>query len=88
MTINVMYPAIDYFLVYDTTMKLYRFSPLNDDESSETSYYVKPNKPLKINDEPVEYIGIRVPDPYRSQVGCGDFVVNNFDDQSPKQELQ
>lgn len=51
---------------------------VNEDEPSQTSYYVKPNQPLKIQGEPVEFVGLRVPDPYRSQVGCGDYVVSNF----------
>lgn len=51
-----------------------------EDESSSTSYYVKPNAPMVVNDDTIEFVGIRVPDPYRSQVGCGDYVVPNFDD--------
>lgn len=47
-------------------------------EGSSTSYYVKPNEPMAVNDDPIEYIGIRVADPYRAQVGCGDFVVSNY----------
>lgn len=50
-----------------------------DKESSATSLYVEPYSPLVIKDEPIEYIGIRVPDPYRSQVGCGDFEVEDFE---------
>jgi hypothetical protein len=50
------------------------------DEGSSTSYYVEPNEPMTVNDDPIEYVGIRVPDPYRAQVGCGDFVVSNYDD--------
>lgn len=52
----------------------------NEDEGSSTSYYVKPDKQMTINDDPIEYVGIRVPDPYRAQVGCGDFVVDNYED--------
>lgn len=52
----------------------------NEDEGSSTSYYVKPNKPMVVNDDPIEYVGIRVPDPYRSHVGCGDYVVDNYDE--------
>jgi hypothetical protein len=51
----------------------------NEDEGSRTSYYVRPNIPMVINNDPIEFVGIRVPDPYRSQVGCGDYVVPNFD---------
>lgn len=52
----------------------------NEDEGSSTSYYIRPHKPIAINDDPIKYLGIRVPDPYRAQVGCGDYVVGNFDD--------
>lgn len=51
----------------------------SEDEDSSTSYYVKPSKAMVINKDPIEYIGIRTPDPYRQQVGCGDFVVDNFE---------
>ena len=52
----------------------------NEDEGSLTSYYVKSHEPMVINDDPIDYVGIRVPDPYRSQVGCGDYVVSNFEE--------
>ncbi len=35
---------------------------------------------MTVNDDPIEYVGIRVPDPYRAQVGCGDFVVSNYEE--------
>ncbi len=52
----------------------------NEDDDSVTSYYVKPSETLEVNGDPIEYVGIRVPDPYRPQVGCGDFVLSNFED--------
>jgi hypothetical protein len=52
----------------------------NDDAGSATSYYVKPKESMVVHDDAIEYLGIRVPDPYRSQVGCGDYVVSNFDE--------
>ena len=51
----------------------------SEDEGSSTSYYVKPFSRITVNDDPIEYVGIRVPDPYRSQVGCGDYVVKDFE---------
>lgn len=51
-----------------------------EDEGSSTSYYVKPHQPMIIRDDPIEFVGIRVPDPYRAQVGCGDYVVPNFEE--------
>jgi hypothetical protein len=50
------------------------------DEGSSTSYYVKPATSIVINSDPIEYVGIRVPDPYRAQVGCGDYVVDNYEE--------
>lgn len=50
------------------------------DGSSSTSYYVKPFKQMTVNSDPIEYVGLRVVDPYRGQVGCGDFVVDNYED--------
>lgn len=55
-----------------------------DKESSSTSYYVKPNSQIVINGDPTDYLGIRTPDPYRPQVGCGDYVINNFDELKAK----
>jgi len=52
----------------------------NEEADSSTSYYVKPNEPMVVNNDSIEYVGIRVPDPYRAQVGCGDYVVSNFDE--------
>jgi hypothetical protein len=51
-----------------------------DDASSKTSYYVKPNKPFIVHGQKIPYLGLRVADPYRYQVGCGDFEVENYDD--------
>jgi hypothetical protein len=53
--------------------------PREDDLVSSTSYYVKPSSPVRVNQDLVDYIGIRVADPYRGQVGCGDFAVDDFD---------
>ena len=50
------------------------------DDNSATSYYVCPNPPFDVNGSSIECIGIRVPDPYRPQVGCGDFVIDNFEE--------
>lgn len=56
----------------------------HDDDGSKTSYYVKPIKPMTVAGEPIEYVGIRTPDPYRAQVGCGDYVVGNYDELKKK----
>lgn len=53
---------------------------VKDNASSSTSYYVKPNRPFLIAGKEIPYIGLRVPDPYRSQVGCGDYEVENYDE--------
>lgn len=52
----------------------------NADETSPTSYYVRPFEAMTVNNDPIEYVGIRVPDPYRAQVGCGDYVVDNYEE--------
>lgn len=53
---------------------------IGEDNGSSTSYYVKPHEPTIINGDHIELVGVRVPDPYRSQVGCGDYVVANYDE--------
>lgn len=40
-----------------------------------TSMYVKLHNPITVSGQIVELLGIRIPDPYRSQVGCGDFAI-------------
>lgn len=40
-----------------------------------TSMYVKLHNPIIVNGQTVKLLGIRIPDPYRSQVGCGDFTI-------------
>jgi len=47
--------------------------------TSTPSYYVRTPEAIKVNDDQVDYIGIRTPDPYRSQVGCGDYVVDDYE---------
>ena len=51
----------------------------DNDGTTTPSYYVRLSQPLTINNDKVDYIGIRTPDPYRSQVGCGDFVVDDYE---------
>ncbi len=46
--------------------------------NSETSSYVKVNK--EIREHAVKYVGIRIIDPYRLQVGCGDYEIPYFAD--------
>lgn len=41
-----------------------------------TSAYIRLHNPITTNNQTVELLGIRIPDPYRSQVGCGDFVID------------
>jgi hypothetical protein len=50
------------------------------EESSATSFYVKPRILMVVAGDPIMHVGIRVPDPYRSQVGCGDYIVKNLDE--------
>ncbi|OGG03278.1 hypothetical protein A2W14_00360 [Candidatus Gottesmanbacteria bacterium RBG_16_37_8] len=44
--------------------------------SSKTSLYIEREE--KINDYNIKYFGIRIVDPYRLQVGCGDYEIENF----------
>lgn len=46
--------------------------------SSETSLYVQLNK--EIHGHLIQYLGVRVIDPYRLQVGCGDYEIPDFAD--------
>lgn len=46
-----------------------------------TSDYVRLHKPITVDGEEVTLLGIRIPDPYRLQVGCGDFSIDvNYDE--------
>jgi hypothetical protein len=45
--------------------------------SSKTSLYVKVDR--KIAGQQVNYLGVRIVDPYRMQVGCGDYEVEDYD---------
>ncbi|HSX39935.1 MAG TPA: hypothetical protein VLI92_05090 [Candidatus Saccharimonadales bacterium] len=44
--------------------------------NAKTSFYIKTSK--KIRDYHIEYIGVRIVDPYRLQVGCGDYEPGNY----------
>jgi hypothetical protein len=37
------------------------------------------NKPIKIGNNAIKYLRIRIPDPYRAQVGCNDFKVSDYE---------
>jgi hypothetical protein len=45
--------------------------------NSKTSYYSRVKKKIKGYD--ISYLGVRIVDPYRLQVGCGDYEIDNFD---------
>lgn len=46
--------------------------------SSETSLYVQVEK--EIHGHHIQYVGVRIVDPYRLHVGCGDYEIPNFSD--------
>jgi hypothetical protein len=46
--------------------------------SSETSLYVETAR--KIAGYDIKYLGVRIVDPYRMQVGCGDYEIDNFEE--------
>lgn len=65
-----------YFEEYDYLYKLLSKMGPKSDFSSETSFYVQVNK--RIENYDIKYLGVRVVDPYRLQVGCGDYEIDNF----------
>ncbi len=87
---NEQFPinTLKIFAHYPDEYKFLRYWVTNlgtpEDEESSTSYYVKPTLDVTVNDSPIEFVGIRTPDPYRSHVGCGDYVVENFDELKDK----
>lgn len=52
-----------------------------------TSMYVTLHNPITVNGQTIELLGIRIPDPYRSQVGCGDFVIEGSYDEFEKKHI-
>jgi hypothetical protein len=44
--------------------------------NSDSSYYAQVKRQIKGHN--IEYIGVRVVDPYRLHVGCGDYEIPNF----------
>jgi hypothetical protein len=46
--------------------------------NSESSYYSKVKK--EINGINIDYLGVRIVDPYRLHVGCGDYEIEDFDE--------
>lgn len=44
--------------------------------TSQTSFYIDVDK--KVNGYQIKLLGLRIVDPYRMQVGCGDYEVDNF----------
>lgn len=47
--------------------------------------YIGLKKPIRIGNNLIKYLRIRKPDPYRMQVGCSDFDVENYADFKNKQ---
>lgn len=46
--------------------------------NSSTSFYSKVDK--QINGYQIDYVGVRVVDPYRLHVGCGDYTIDNLNE--------
>jgi hypothetical protein len=46
--------------------------------NSKTSYYATVKKKMKGYD--INYLGVRIVDPYRLHVGCGDYEIDNYDE--------
>ncbi len=62
---------------YDYLHKLVSEMGPESSLSSDTSLYVEVN--LKINGHDIKHLGVRIVDPYRLQVGCGDFEIGNIE---------
>lgn len=65
------YPE-EYKFIYNHLSKLGEPAPFNSD----TSFYVEVNQEIKGNH--IKFFGVRIVDPYRMQVGCGDYEVDDF----------
>jgi hypothetical protein len=63
-----------YYDEYDTLRDLLSHYGPKSSISSETSLYVDSSE--EVNDDLIKWLGIRVVDPYRAQVGCGDYAAN------------
>ncbi|HWA52249.1 MAG TPA: hypothetical protein VG895_04295 [Patescibacteria group bacterium] len=65
-----------YFDEYDYLYDLISKKGPREPFSSETSLYIKVQE--KILNYNINYLGVRIVDPYRLQVGCGDYEIDNF----------
>jgi hypothetical protein len=63
---------------YDNLSKLLLNMGTKSSYSSATSLYI--DREEKINNFLIKLFGVRITDPYRLQVGCGDFEIENFEE--------
>ncbi|MFS8131402.1 MAG: hypothetical protein ACMG57_05515 [Candidatus Dojkabacteria bacterium] len=61
---------------YDYLYKLVKDLGPKASFSSDTSYYAEVDQ--MVGGYNIKYIGVRIVDPYRLQVGCGDYEIENF----------
>jgi hypothetical protein len=66
-----------YFEEYDYLHSLVSAMGAPASFNSGTSFYAQVDK--KIHDFDIKYLGVRIVDPYRLHVGCGDYEVENFE---------
>lgn len=64
----------EYEYLYKLISSMGKPAPFN----SKTSFYSKTSK--QIDENAIKYLGVRIVDPERPQVGCGDYEINNFDE--------
>jgi hypothetical protein len=64
---------------YDYLAEVVLRHGLRSNISSATSFYVAVKDGFKVKDLPLRLLGVRHPDPYRMQVGCGDYEVEDFE---------
>lgn len=67
------YPE-EYRFLLDLVQNMGPAAPFNSDDS----YYAQVER--QIGHYKIEYIGVRNVDPYRMQVGCGDYEIANFEE--------
>lgn len=65
------YPE-EYNYLYDYLSKLGEPASFNSDKN----FYVHSHQ--EINNNHIKFFGVRIVDPYRMQVGCGDYEVDDF----------
>ncbi|MDQ3098793.1 MAG: hypothetical protein M3Q44_03535 [bacterium] len=78
LTITTLKIFPHYFDEYDYLHSYISLQGTQASFNSDTSFYATVNK--KISDHQLKYLGVRIVDPYRLHVGCGDYEIENFNE--------